>query len=60
MLSACTHVSHLSTATLTKTSLMTSVILNDLFLLASSFFKYVCMYVWGVGHKIQPLHRDLQ
>jgi hypothetical protein len=21
---------------------------------------YVCMYLKGVGHKIQPLHRDLQ
>jgi hypothetical protein len=21
---------------------------------------YVCMHMYGVGHKIRPLHRDLQ
>jgi hypothetical protein len=24
------------------------------------YILYVCVYVWGVGQKIRPLHRDLQ
>jgi hypothetical protein len=30
------------------------------FSIVLSLSIYVCMYVQGMGHKIQPLHRDLQ
>jgi hypothetical protein len=37
-----------------------NVWISDSAIVMRSYDLYVCMYVWGVGQKIQPLHRDLQ